>query len=275
MDTNTDSLIRFLLPDLRVRGCMLHAPTLCAQAREIHGLGDEVGDLFSHLLVGAILMLSLSKGGIRQVLQIDAIDRQAPIRRMLSEVQKQGVRGYIDWGENTSRRATGEGLRSWMGSPVRVSLVRDFGHGTPYVSTIESSGTYMAYHLTHFVLQSIQTRADFVLQHERGIMLEAMPGCTQEHWQEALQALLQLRLEESKPSASLHAFDAKGGARIVGRDAWRWHCHCNPEHMLQALHRMPAEKRNAWANANGDIILRCQYCRRQHRLNIAHSQPTA
>ncbi|MDQ6966283.1 MAG: hypothetical protein Q9M23_05115, partial [Mariprofundaceae bacterium] len=71
----TDHLIRFLLPGTQTRGAIIHGSHLRAEACRIHGLveGDQhaPGELFAQTLIASILLLTISKGGIRQVLQLD------------------------------------------------------------------------------------------------------------------------------------------------------------------------------------------------------------
>ncbi|MDX8401300.1 MAG: Hsp33 family molecular chaperone HslO, partial [Mariprofundaceae bacterium] len=89
-------LIRFLLTTdsggAPARGALVVAPGLVRQAAEIHGLSEPVATLFGQTLIGAALLLSIAKGGVRQVLQIDGRE-DAPIRRMLAEVRSGRVRG--------------------------------------------------------------------------------------------------------------------------------------------------------------------------------------
>ncbi len=272
MADNKDTLIRFMLPTLHVRGCMIRAAHLRHQGAAIHGLGDEVAELFAQMMAGAVLMLSMSKGGIRQVLQLDAMNEAAPVQRMLSEVQSGHVRGYVSWQEahNSMRSGTDRELASWMGSPLRVSVVRDFGRGEPYVSTIESNADYMADHLTHFTAQSIQTRADFVLRGEVGLMLEAMPGCQDVHWHDAVAALAAISNDtiDALQESSLQSCFAAQHIRIVGRDDWRWHCHCQPERMTQAIARLPHEQLQGLMDDHGNISVNCQYCRKTYTVPL-------
>ncbi|HKI59617.1 MAG TPA: Hsp33 family molecular chaperone HslO, partial [Mariprofundaceae bacterium] len=141
MAKNSDRLIRFLLPGAFARGAIIRAEHIINDAKSIHGLNGAVAEIFGSALIASILLLSNSKGGVRQVLQLDASDEQlqAPVRRILAESRPGMVRGFLNWGESgtESRNRNEDGFSSWMGSPVQTSVVRDLGFGQPYISTIE------------------------------------------------------------------------------------------------------------------------------------------
>lgn len=270
MVTNTDQLIRFMLPEQRVRGCFIRGSHIKAEASRVHGLHGEVATQFAQLLLGTILLLSINKGGIRQVLQLDATAKiEPPIQRMLAEVRSGCVRGFICWQDEQSNKINDEdGIAAWMAAPLFVSTVRDTGVGEPYVSTIESDAAYLADHLLHFLTQSVQTRADMVFHDDVAIMLEAMPGCSDEHWFQAITALAGINtdcMDKLDDTLLQKAFEPVK-LQVVGSDAYRWHCGCQPERMAQSLQQMPAEQLVDLVDDDGYICVSCQYCRREHKV---------
>jgi redox-regulated HSP33 family molecular chaperone len=138
MAANADPLIRFLLPESYTRGAIIRGRHIFDEAARVHGLSGVPAELFGKTLLASVLLLSISKGGMRQVLQLDAHPEQAhaPIRRILAESRPGMVRGYLHWQEEhaSMRDESAEGISAWMGHPIRVSTVRDLGFGTPYVS---------------------------------------------------------------------------------------------------------------------------------------------
>ena len=127
MVTNSDQLIRFLLPEAHCRGVVIRAERLFAEANRMHGLNGPVASLFDQSLLAAILLLSISKGGMRQVLQLDATV-PAPLQRILVEARRGVVRGYLNWREDRTvlhqspprtpaRMASATGWASRFGSP--------------------------------------------------------------------------------------------------------------------------------------------------------------
>lgn len=272
MATNTDQLIRFMLPAQRVRGCFIRGQHIKAEAARIHGVHGEAATMFSQLLLGTILLLSINKGGVRQVLQLDhAGASSAPIARMLGEVRAGYVRGFIRWQDQQSSKINSKhDVAAWMGLPLLISTVRDTGVGEPYVSTVESDAEYLSDHLLRFLTQSVQTRADMILHDDVGILLEAMPGCTDDHWFEAVAALAKINnkdLMAADEAMLLRSFDALG-IQIVGRDPYRWHCGCQPERMAESLKKMSSEQLEGLVDDNGYITVACQYCAKEHRVLV-------
>lgn len=274
MAAKKDRLIRFLLPGAHTRGAIIRAENIVTDAIRIHGLSGTPAEMFGESLVSSILLLSISKGGMRQVLQLDAHQEQiqAPIKRILAEARLGMVRGYLNWGEGgmqtTNRRE--HGISAWMGKPIRTSVLRDLGVGQPYLSTIEHDSEYMADHILHFLTQSAQIQSDVVLHGNLGLMLEAMPGSDQEHWFKAVEALARISDEQfatAEPESLLETFSALD-CKIVGEDEYAYQCNCKPETMAAALHSIPAEELYELADDNGMITLSCQYCNNAYELDI-------
>lgn len=272
--STSDELIRFLLPAAQTRGAIICADHLRAEACRIHGLvegnGHAPGSLFAQALIGSILLLSISKGGVRQVLQLDGNHR--PIRRIFAETRSGTVRGYVDWNEGVSTHASGASPVSWLGSPVTISTVRDLGFGQPYISSVQSSSEHLADMLVDYMTQSVQTRADVLLHHDTGLLIEAMPGCGDEEWFSAVHAMAAIpdaKLDDD-PERILEAFSSLG-MRIVGRDTYRWYCGCDSEKMARALADMPAETLEALKDDQGRITVSCRYCGASHSIEPPHA----
>jgi len=266
----SDTLIRFLLPEARVRGAIIRASHLRAEACRIHGLAEGArhapGELFAQTLIASILLLSISKGGVRQVLQIDG--NQGPVSRILAETRgNHGVRGYLDWHDGISSHGQKTSPLSWLGSPVSISTVRDLGFGQPYISTIHSEAEFLADMLVEYLNKSVQIRADILLHHDTGLILEAMPGCKDEHWLSAIKTLVAIpnKTFDDEAENVLKAFDSLG-LNIVGRDTYSWRCDCDGESMARMLAKMPTDTLCELQDADGKITVSCRYCGKSHSL---------
>lgn len=274
MANRKDCLIRFLLPGAHTRGAIIRAENIVNDATRIHGLSGTPAEMFGKPLIASILLLSISKGGMRQVLQLDARPEQIqpPIKRILAEARSGMVRGYLNWGEGGMQtiKQHEHGISAWMGRPIQTSVLRDLGIGQPYISTIEHDSEYMADHILHFLTQSAQIQSDVVLHGNLGLMLEAMPGSDQDHWFKAVVALAKIsdeQLNSDEPESLLEAFSALG-CKIVGKDEYAYQCNCKPETMVAALHNIPAEELCELANDKGMVTLSCQYCNNAYELDI-------
>jgi len=269
----SDPLIRFMLPGARARGAIIRGNHLRTEACRAHGLSEDdqnsPGELFTQTLIASLLLLSISKGGVRQVLQLDG--HQGPVTRMLGETRANTVRGYIDWNEGISSPPLSQNNHSsplaWLGSPVTISTVRDLGFGQPYISTVQSEAEFLADMLVEYLTRSVQIRADVLLHHNTGLLLEAMPGCEDEHWFAAVDMLATIpdSALDDDPEKILKAFEPLG-LKIVGRDDYRWFCGCDSKKMAQALSTMPAETLNELKDDDGMITVSCRYCGAAHSL---------
>ena len=274
MAPNTDSLIRFLLPDVKCRGALIRGTHIFEAAKAAHGLSDTPAQMFGQTLLASILLLSSSKGGIRQVLQLDAHPQQsqAPIQRILAEARSGAVRGYLNWQEESigHRNEHEQGISAWMGHPLHISTVRDLGFGHPYVSTIEHDSEFLADHIVQYLNQSVQIHADIVLVGETALLIEAMPGCEDESWFKAVETLATISSDtfiHQQPEEIIAAFDTLH-ATIVGRDAYAYQCRCSVEKMADLLHNMNPEDLKSLADEEGNVTLSCQYCSSHYTLTI-------
>ncbi|MBL4775913.1 MAG: Hsp33 family molecular chaperone HslO [Mariprofundus sp.] len=267
----TDPLTRFLLPDSHSRGVIIRASHIFAEANRIHGLNGPLAELFDQSLLASILLLSISKGGTRQVLQLNAINT-SPLKKILAEAGQGSVRGYIDWRESQtilhhdSKRNENANLTSWLGNPIRLSTVRDLGFGQPYVSTLEHESDYLADHLLHYLNQSVQIRADIILHGDLAIMVEAMPGCNDDHWFKTIEAMAKIPnqvLAEDSTENILSYFNDLN-IQPAGTDNYAYHCGCSPEKMIQAVKSLPADQLASLADEAGNITTSCQYCTAHH-----------
>ncbi len=264
-----DTLTRFLLADAQARGAIIRGTHIIEEANRIHGLNGPVATLFGQTLLASILLLSISKGGMRQVLQLDSTV-QAPIKRLMAESSPGAVRGYVDWQEEETvlRFEQGDSLGSWMGSPVRLATIRDLGVGHPYISTIENESDFLADHLLHYLNQSVQIRADVILLGDIAIMIEAMPGCDEEHWFKAVESMAKIPdsvLESESPESILSYFETLR-CKVVGIDTYTYNCPCSAERMAAAIGSFPPEQLHDLADANGNITVSCQYCDKHYAI---------
>jgi len=266
-----DTLFRFLLPEARARGAIIRGKHIIEEAVDIHGLNGEAAVMFGQTLMASVMLLSISKGGIRQVLQLDASEEYTPIRRMQAESRSGAVRGYVQWQDNPVASLSGKnGLSALMGEHILLSTVRDLGVGQPYVSTVQYNSDWLADYILEYLKQSVQVHADIILQGDLAIMIEAMPGCDDDHWFQAIETMAKISqqtLQKEKPEVILKAFEGLG-CKIVGQDIYSYDCSCSLETMEQALLTLSEEDLHDLADEAGDVILSCQYCRNHVKANV-------
>jgi len=270
MAEKTDQLTRFLLPEAHSRGVIIRATHLIGEANRIHGLNGHVASLFGQSLLASILLLSISKGGMRQVLQLDATTPASPLQRITAESRCGAVRGYINWREDQAvlHHAATAALSGWLGSKIRLSTVRDLGVGQPYVSTLEHDSDFLADHLIHYLHQSVQIRADIILHGDLAIMIEAMPGCNDEHWFKAVESMAAIpdqALADQSTESMLEYFQPLR-CKIAGTDTYAYQCDCNPEKMAVAINKMPPDQLRSLLDESGHITVSCQYCDAHHSI---------
>jgi len=260
----SDPLTRFILKKTLTRGAIIQMNHIKDEAAKVHQLNDLESDFFSQVMAGSILLLSVSKGGVRQVMQLDG--HEGSIHRIASESRQGAVRGYINWGQH---RHLGSADLSALGKRVQLSTIRDSGMGQPYISTVECSENHLADALLHYSRQSVQLQADFVLHKNTAIMIESMPQCSEEQWFESIETLATISnniLEEQTTTDILTHFSTLG-CHILGQDDYRYQCHCKAGTMFSALKNLDKATLTSLEDEEGKVTLSCQYCAKKYQLN--------
>jgi len=268
MDVSADRLIRFILPAAHSRGAIVRASAIHAEVGRVHGLSGEPQMLLTKSLVAASLLHSVSKGGVRHVLQIDG--EGGPVQRVMGEAGQGKVRGYLLWRDDIMAHLSpsgGEGELDWLGSEVKLACVRDLGFGQPYISRTEAKGSYMADALVEYLQRSVQVRADILLHNDLGLMLEAMPGCDDNHWFESINALAAIGEKDLDKSTEsiLTAFSALDCA-IVANEDLVYACGCKPEALAVTLQSMDPAELSELRDKHGDITVSCRYCDKSYAI---------
>jgi len=269
MDVSADHLIRFILPAARSRGAIVRARTIHAEVGRVHGLSGEPQKLLTKTLVAASLLHSVSKGGVRHVLQIDG--EGGPIQRVMGEAGQGIVRGYMLWRDDMAHLSPsgGEGELDWLGSEVKLACVRDLGFGQPYISRTEAKGSYMADALVEYLQRSVQVRADILLHNNLGLMLEAMPGCDDEHWMQAVQAMAAISDQQlDQPVEEILKAFSMLDCSILEQDALAYACGCNPQAMAGILNSMDPVGLDELRDEGGNITASCRYCDRSYAIKV-------
>ncbi|MDQ6957767.1 MAG: Hsp33 family molecular chaperone HslO [Mariprofundaceae bacterium] len=111
--------------------------------------------------------------------------------------------------------------------------------------------------------------ASILLHNDLGLLLEAMPGCDDARWFETLECLAKITSHdlEKEPVDILTAFESMQ-PKVVGKDAYTYHCACNPEDMAKTLTAMPAESLQGLEDETGRITLSCRYCGNTHHIKV-------
>ncbi|MDQ6961883.1 MAG: Hsp33 family molecular chaperone HslO [Mariprofundaceae bacterium] len=266
-----DQLIRFMLRKTLTRGVIIQMNNIREEATRLHSLGELESELFTQVMAGSILLLSISKGGIRQVTQLDSQDKDSHVQRVASESRQGAVRGYLS--KKTTQPLIQADL-SALGSQVKLSTIRDTGVGQPYVSTVDCPAIHLADALLHYTRQSVQTQADFVLYKNTAIMIEAMPQCSEKQWFDSMQALASISNTSLQEKSSIDIMDAFSDleCRVLGKDDYRYQCHCKPEVMLDALEKLDKETLASLEDDEGNVTLSCQYCAKTYQLKSQNNE---
>ena len=262
-------LLRLIAKPLRVRIVVACLRRPLAEGARIHKLdAPELADCFGEMLTAAALLTAHTKGGVRQVLQLDG-DDDAPIARMLAEARHGRVRGYVRRGRRKAP-LPGEGLARWMRLPATLAVVRDLGFGHPYVSAVEADSPFLADAVARYLWQSVQVRADIRIAGAVGVLMEAMPQAPEAGWRKALGVLAgipEAALRRVRSAKELLRWLDPLAPELLAEESWRYACDCSPERVAAGLATLSAEELRELA-VNDTVEVVCEYCGKTHRVPV-------
>jgi molecular chaperone Hsp33 len=179
-----DGITRFALLGGSVRGALLSATTLAAQARANHGLGVVESLALSQAYLCALLVATTLKDGDRAALRMNC---SGALRGFSVEATWDGfVRGYLFNEEiRLDKPLSSFDLKPFIGSGT-LSLVRTSAGSEPFTGHIALVHGRIAEDLTEYFLRSEQTRTAIAasvrfdtsgrIAGAGGLFLQAMPG---------------------------------------------------------------------------------------------------
>lgn len=273
---DNDRLSLFTLKEAQIRGAYVQANLVVQEMAVNHSLGPYETFLLGQGYVAALLMTSNLKEDDQLQLRVQS---NGPAGGFAVESNVRGeVRGYLfqtplqvpTGTENLSfGQAMGDGFLS-------ISRILDQGR-IPSTGTVTYQGGDLAGSLIHYYDQSEQTRTafDISLHFDRqgnclgaaGIMLQALPGCSEEDWEQAAQRLSQIpsigenAAANHAPSALLEFWFSEMAPQLHQSRRVEFFCPCSRERFEKGLKTLSsADRQEILLNGPFPVETRCHHC---------------
>jgi len=278
MTTNTDQLVRFLLPEAGVRGVHVRLNASWAQLLSHASYPPGATELLGQALAASALLTGHIKVDGRLSLMLRSAGQ---LRTLFAECTAAGnVRGIV--------RLTDEALDA----PRDLS---DLGEGSMLAMTIENPGLdprepqrYQSFvnlgaatldgALEDYFRQSEQLPTRLLLSADgtgvAGLMLQKLPGDEgdADGWTRAcalFDTLGQQELADTAADTLLLRLFHEEGVELVGEKAMGFACSCSQERVAGMLQSLGQEEAFAAANDNGgQVQVRCEFCAREYHFSL-------
>lgn len=269
-----DRITRFVADGGRIRGSYVQANLVVREMAANHSLGVFETYVLGQAYLAALLMASSYKEEERLNL---AVQSDGPAGGFSVDANVFGeVRGYlqnvpfrvpVEWTEPTVAQILGKGVLS----------VTRFDRGLPTTGSVEYLPGSLAQSLAHYYDQSEQlpTAFDLSLPFDRqgqlegagGLMLQALPGYDEEHWEAMAGRLFELpsigenAASSHDPQALLSFWFPEFEPKVLASSRVEFFCQCSKGKFSKFLGGLPDEERDDIL-AKGPLPLetRCHNC---------------
>ena len=283
-----DQLIRGTAADNGIRVVGVVTTKLTQEARDRHNLSSVATAALGRTMASALLISSSMK---KQDARINfQIRSDGPLGGLLVDAGPDGtVRGYVS-NPQVELPLNAQGKLDVGGAIGKgfLYVIKDFGHGYPYTSTVELVSGEIGDDVTHYLATSEQTPSALVVgvfvnsegvSAAGGFLLQILPKAARD---EALIAKLETRLGKLsgftpllQQGKSLHDIfnDLLGDEDLhifPETQLVRFDCSCTFDRMMGALSMLGKEELQDMIETDGGAEATCNFCGEVYHADVDH-----
>jgi molecular chaperone Hsp33 len=291
-----DQLIRATAADSGIRAVAAVTTGLTREAQQRHRLSDVATVALGRTLSAGVLLVSSMKTPKARI--NIRVKGDGPLKRILVDAGVDGtVRGYVGQAQVELPQAAlvGTGLEAqpvWdvaaaVGRTGAIHVLRDYGYGQPYSSTVELVSGEIGEDLSHYLATSEQTPSGLMLgvhlesaqvQVAGGLLVQILPKAARDL---ALADLLQSRMESLRgftqllcQGLSLEQIlqDLLGDLDLQifpQVQPLRFHCSCSRDRALGALTLFSPTELQEMITQDGGAEATCDFCGNVYTASVA------
>lgn len=274
-----DQLLRMTVGGGQARVFFCRTTRLTQEAADIHQASDVAAAAMGRLLSASAMLSCMIKeqnGSITVTTQGDGAGG-----RMTVVGRGGDLKIAVDHpqAELPMRPDGKQDVAGFVGRSGRLTVIKDMGQGEPYIGISNLVSGELGQDFAEYFTMSEQTPSlvalgclnqDGVVLSAGGIMIQAMPGCTQE-------VLHQLELREPFFAGISRELYDRGlrqlaeawfdgmDLQILSEDPLHLQCDCSRERMRAALRSLSEDDLRDIAADQEDTVMTCHFCRTEHR----------
>ena len=277
MTTNTDQLVRFLLPEAGVRGVHVKLKASWAELLSHGHYPPAATELLGQALAASALLTGHIKVDGRLSLMLRS---SGQLRTLFAECTAAGsVRGIarLEDGQDAPRELNQLGEDAMLAMTIENPGL-DPRDPQRYQSFVHLSAATLDGALEDYFRQSEQLPTRLLLTADAdgvaGLMLQKLPGDEGDGdgWTRAgalFDTLGQAELANTDAATLLHRLFHEEGVELVGDKDLAFACSCSQERVAGMLQSLGREEAIAAAEENGgQIEVRCEFCAREYHFSL-------
>ncbi len=277
-------MIRAIDARWQVRLIVVTATSMVQTVQRHQRLSPVATAALGRVMIGAALLAGYIKPVRTQRIQIH-VHADGPLQEVMAECTGDGlVRGYVRNpsvmlplrdGKWDVAKAVGRGT---------MTVIRDFGFGEPYVSTVPLVNGEIGADLAHYLFQSEQVHSAVLLgvliRRQRvmaagGCLVERLPSAREEDMDRLSARIARLGSisrwfwHHPEPAALLRALFPDGATEILETRRLRFRCRCNVRRVRAMLRALETRWSFRSESPETTIEVQCRFCRRTYRFPVA------
>jgi len=266
-----------------LRAFVVRTTNLCEIARLRHKLSPMATAVLGRALTGAILLTSLLKHGTEQRVLL-RIEGDGPIGLVVAEATAKGeVRGFVQNPQvPTFVKEEGGRKKFDIGKAVgkgTLTVVKDFGFGTPYESSVPLVSGEIAQDIAYYLLKSEQIPSAVAIgvlvgesgkvEAAGGFLAQPLPGASQKAIEKLEENVRELPpvsslIKEGKRPEEIAELLFKGfTTELLALKELSFRCKCSKEVARGALLALPEEELEKLLKES-QASVKCNFCGQEY-----------
>lgn len=266
-----DSLHRFLIENINVRGEWVHLDETWQQLLDCAEYPDRVKKVLGEALVATMLLSATLKYQGTLSLQVNG---DGAINLLLIQATSEGtVRGLARW----TREPTSDNLKDLFGGGNLVITIEPSNGGERYQGIVGLQEDTLAQALAVYFEQSEQLKTRLWLatgeQAAAGLLLQRLPKAEttdEDGWNRALQLSETVTAEELlelDAETLLYRLFNEEQVRLFDAEAMRFSCSCSQAKIESMVHSLGRSEADSIIEEQGAIAVDCEFCSRHYQLD--------
>lgn len=276
--TQTDTLTRFLIEDLNIRGQLLVLEQTTQEAFGKHPYPEAIREQLGEALCCALLLSATLKIEGSTALQARG---DGPMTLLMAEAtESQTVRGLARWDEQDSNASSNPmGLRDLLGANAALSITLTPRVGQRYQGIVPLEKNNLAACLEDYFGHSEQlmTSVQLFRQGTRiaGLLLQELPTSSESaereaNWQHVQSLAQTLQADEATQldaNTVLRRLFHQHDVRVLDARPAGFACTCSEQRTLNALKALEESVLHEILQEQGHIEMNCEFCGHRYQFN--------
>jgi len=272
-----DAMLRYLVRDGQARVFFCRTTQMTQQAADTHLASDVATAAMGRFLSGAAVLGAMEKDANTSITV--AADGGGAGGRMTAVVRGSEIKITVERPQAQLPTLNGrQDVGGYIGKDGRLTVVRDYGTGEPYIGISALVSGELGEDFAQYFTVSEQVPSlvalgclnqDGVVLSAGGIVIQAMPGCTDETLTELENRIpffegISRELYDRPMQELADSWLGSLGLTLLSNTPLHLACDCSREKMRAALLALGAEELKEILNEGRETQMICHFCRSRH-----------